>query len=77
MIMPVLHDNWEDMLAHIEKQRGAPNASNFRFLNTYFMEDMLEEEERKEGKGELARELEDIPRHLHMTRHVVRSRQVS
>ena len=71
--MPIQHDNWRDMLAHIEAgQEEHSNVSNFRFLNTYFMESMLVPSRRKE----LGEEWRSIPRHLHIVRNVVRSQQV-
>jgi len=68
IIMPLKHNNWEELMDEVIKQslkvKNETRAS-YNFRNVYFMDDMLETHEHGHFK--------DIPPYLHMLQHVYRS----
>jgi len=68
VIMPLKHNNWEEMMEEVIsmslKVKNESRAS-YNFRNVYFMDDMLENHEHGHFK--------DIPPYLHMLQHVYRS----
>ncbi len=66
--MPLEHDSLPEMLRYLEAKNGTNTTTHFRFRNTYFMGSMLEEREAE--VDDLTR---DVPSHMHMLRHLVRS----
>ena len=61
IIIPKLHNNWSDMITHIEKVYGVKACYNFK--NFYYFDDMLKPQDYDP----------DIPEYLHMLQHVYRS----
>jgi len=68
VIMPLKHNNWDDMMKEvIQKSLKVKNETraSWNFRNVYFMDEMLDANEHQHFK--------DIPEYLHMMQHVYRS----
>lgn len=72
VIMPLVHDNWKDMMAEVLdlalKEKNYTRAS-YNFRNVYFLDDLQDGKEMTHITHE-----EGIPRYLHMLNHVYRSK---
>ena len=61
LIIPVLHNTWEEMIQNISQYSG--KVTSFNFKNYYYLDEVMDP-----GKYE-----PDIPKYLHMMQHVFRS----
>ena len=71
--------NWSELMRNVEeaslRTKNTTRAS-YNFRNIYFMDEFLGEHMKQRGGGDLDAsdlELDDIPDHMHMLRHVYRS----
>lgn len=89
VIVPKTNGTWKDLINVLEQESLTSNneiSSSFRFTNVYFMDDMLnsnlksmkkKEGNLKKGKKEKNDDLRDIiaiPKYMHITRHVFRTK---
>ena len=67
VIIPIKHANWMDMMDEVEEQLGAKKeeVASWNFRNVYFLDNMTDLRDPQPD--------DNIPRHLHMMRHVYRS----
>ena len=67
MILPVTHDNWPDMIRHLESVYVGHNFTSYSFYNYYYMDSW--DGDSKTGDNEIG----DVPDFFHMLRHIYRT----
>ena len=77
VIMPLGDsNNWSDLMKKVEqvslKVKNESRAS-YNFRNIYFMDEFLTEHLKQKSEDGSDLELDDIPEHMHMLRHIYRS----
>ena len=71
IIMPLVHQNWSDLMDHVEKISHR-SSSSYNVRNVYFFDDFVEKSSNDQLLNHQVHE-QGIPRYFHMLQHVYRS----